>query len=464
MLRWFGPIITLALGYGLYFLHAALPIGTGFAARYLCTAVFEQGEDARTIFEREVAPEHPLFAMTTYEIDATNRAVEAHSILGLGAMKAVHRRGFGCTLLVEQSADGLREQVKGAKALPSAKENLISGLKRAKDARWNHLLETYIAEPSSTSLRNTKAILVSHRGELLAEGYGEGITADTPLLGWSMTKSVLGVLVGATVAQGRTSLNETGFIDKWKNDGDPRKEITVRDLLEMRSGLVFSEVYGPLKDATDMLYGSHSFSQFAADKPLEHRPGEHWKYSSGTSNILSWLVFKRVGVTAAEIRDWMWETLFEPLGMKTAFIETDPSGVFVGSSYMYASGLDWLRMGQFYIGDGTVGDHIILNKDWLSESIKPVATAPLGEYGFQVWLNAGAKDKPENRLYPKLPPEFVFFRGHNDQLVAMLPQDDLVVVRLGATLDDSWDTEQFLLDVLALIQTTPQSEGSESQK
>ena len=87
------------VGYGAYFVLNALPIGTGFAARYLCTAIFEQGEDARTIFNREVAPEHPLFAMATYEIDATQRSVEARSMLGLGAMRAVHRPGFGCTLL-----------------------------------------------------------------------------------------------------------------------------------------------------------------------------------------------------------------------------------------------------------------------------------------------------------------------------------------------------------------------------
>ena len=92
-----GCLLVLGVGYGAYFVLNALPIGTGFAARYLCTAIFEQGEDARTTFDREVAPEHPLFAMTTYEIDATRRSVEARSVLGLGAMRAVHRPGFGCT-------------------------------------------------------------------------------------------------------------------------------------------------------------------------------------------------------------------------------------------------------------------------------------------------------------------------------------------------------------------------------
>ena len=178
-------------------------------------------------------------------------------------------------------------------------------------------------------------------------------------------------------------------------------------------------------------------------------------YSSGTSNILSKIVHDRVGGTMAKTHDWMSETLFQPLGMESAFIETDPSGVFVGSSYMYASAQDWLELGKFFIGDGLVGQQRIVADGWLEAMRTPVKGAPMGEYGFQVWLNAGAPDDPTNRLYPKLSTDFVFFRGHNDQLVAMLPEQDLVVVRLGATLDDTWDTQQFLLDVLSLLETNP---------
>jgi len=461
MLRLIGLILGLGVAYGLYFVHSALPIGTGFAARYLCTAVFEQGEDAKTIFEREVAPEHPLFSMTTYEIDATNREVSAQSVMGLGAMRAAHRPGFGCTLLVDQSPEGLRAQSKDVKHPPSAEANPVSGLRKGVTPRWNQFLETYLREPGLGSLRNSKAILVSHRGQLLAEGYGEGITAGTPLLGWSMTKTVLGILVGALVEQGKASLDESSLFPLWK---DARAGVTLRQLLEMRSGLAFSEVYGPLEDATDMLYGSYSFSDFAMDKELEHAPGTHWSYSSGTSNLLARIVHDRVGASMASTHDWMFETLFQPLGMTSAFIETDPSGVFVGSSYMYASAKDWLTLGQFFSGDGMVGERRIVPEGWLQTSIKPVEGAPLGEYGFQVWLNAGASGNATKRLYPKLDREFVFFRGHNDQLVAMLPREELVVVRLGATLDDSWDTEQFLLDVLSLLEKGPQSEGNESQK
>ena len=100
-----------------------------------------------------------------------------------------------------------------------------------------------------------------------------------------MTKSVLGILVGALVQEGRASLDETGLFEPWRSSGDARADITLRQLLEMRSGLAFSEVYAPLEDATEMLYGSSSFSQFAMNKEIKFPPGSHWKYSSGTSNL-----------------------------------------------------------------------------------------------------------------------------------------------------------------------------------
>ena len=163
-------------------------------------------------------------------------------------------------------------------------------------------------------------------------------------------------------------------------------------------------------------------------------------------------------------RDWIEEKLFRPLDISTAFIEADPSGVFVGSSYMYASARDWLKLGRFVLSDGVVDGTRLVPENWLSTMAIPVTNAPQGKYGFQMWLNAGDATDPSNRLFPKLPREFLFFRGHNDQLVAMLPAEELVVVRLGATLDDSWDTEAFLRDVLALLKSTPQSEGSPSQR
>ena len=136
-----GCLLILGAGYGAYFVLNALPIGTGFAARYLCTAIFEQGEDARTTFEREVAPEHPLFAMTTYEVDATQRLVEARSVMGLGAMRAVHRPGFGCTLLVDTTAEALRTQAQAyRRSIPGA-ANPVTGLRKGADTRWVNFSE-----------------------------------------------------------------------------------------------------------------------------------------------------------------------------------------------------------------------------------------------------------------------------------------------------------------------------------
>lgn len=465
-MRWLIGLVVVVLAGASYFLASALPIGTGFSARYLCTAVFEQGENPDVVFEREVAPEHPLFASTSFEVNPTQRFVEARAIFGLGAARAFHRRGFGCTLLVGQTIESLRTQAQGYVKSAEPRSGVISGLRRGRDARWTDFLERHLEEPSATSLRNSKAILVSHQGDILAEGYADGVSVNTPLLGWSMTKTVLALLVGVLVEEGKLSLTEDDLFEAWRDPGDARRRIRIRDLLEMRSGLSFSEVYGPLEDATDMLYGSFSFSDFAMNKELDHPPGEHWMYSSGTSNILSRLVYERSGASLTANRTWVDEALFKPLGIQHAFIEADPSGVLVGSSYMYASAREWLALGSLILNDGIVGGRRLVPEGWIAKMTQPVPSAPQGKYGFQVWLNAGAPADPADRLFPDLPTELVMFRGHNDQLIAVIPSQDLIAVRLGATLDDSWDTAAFLSEVLELIDSEvsgSQSEGSASQ-
>ena len=466
MARWVLGTFAIVLGAVLYFGFSALPIGTGFAARYVCTALFEQGEDPDIVFRREVAPEHPLFASTTFRVDPNKRLVEAHSLFGLASMQAVHREGFGCTLLVGQSIESLRAQTNGFQLKTPRSQPVVTGLRRGNDARWTEFLDRYLDEPSATSLRNTKAILVAHRGDVLVEGYAEGISMDTPLLGWSMTKSVLALLVGALVQEGRASLTEAALFENWRGADDLRRTISIQDLLEMKSGLAFSEVYGPLEDATDMLYGSFSFSDFAMNKELEHPPGEHWMYSSGTSNILSRLVFERSGGSLVANREWIHKVLFQPLGIHHAFIEADPSGVIVGSSYMYASARDWLALGTLILNDGVIGGQRLVPEGWIESMTKPVKGAPQGKYGFHVWLNSGAPDNPSDRLFPELPTDLILFRGHNEQLVAVSPSQSLVAIRLGATLDDSWQTQAFLADVLELVkqtERTPQSDGKDSQ-
>lgn len=229
---------------------------------------------------------------------------------------------------------------------------------------------------------------------------------------------------------------------------DERKNISLDNLLRMNSGLEFEEVYGPLKDATYMLYSSYSTSDYAMEKKLANPIGKNWYYSSGTTNLLSRLVFDATGKTLDKNQKFLQERLLDKLGMKTAVLEVDSSGVIIGSSYMFASARDWARFGLLYLRDGVFHGERILPVGWVKYSTKLTENTPLGEYGAQIWLNRGNPENSINRKFPKLPADLYYFGGYNKQIVAIIPEKKIVIVRLGVTTDKSWDHEEFLYDIL----------------
>jgi hypothetical protein len=168
-----------------------------------------------------------------------------------------------------------------------------------------------------------------------------------------MTKSVTNALVGILVGQGKLSVDEPAPVPEWSGPDDPRGAITLDQMLRMSSGLEFGEIYeDPRSDVCLMLFSVRDAAAYAADKPLETGPGGKWYYSSGTTNIISRIVRDSVGGTQADYFAFPRRALFDRIGMRSAIIEPDPSGTFVGSSYMYATARDWARFGLLYLQDG----------------------------------------------------------------------------------------------------------------
>ena len=200
-----------------------------------------------------------------------------------------------------------------------------------------------------------RAIVVVQNGRIVAERYGEGFSAETPLLGWSMTKSVTGMIVGTLVKAGKLSLDQKALLEPWKADG--RADVSLADLMAMSSGLEFNEDYGDVTDVTRMLYLEPDMAGFAAAKPLAHPVGETWSYSSGTTVILS-----RIWQDAAgpEALSWPKQALFDTIGMTSAVMEPDARGTFVGSSYLYATARDWARLGLLMLKKGVWNGNEIL--------------------------------------------------------------------------------------------------------
>jgi len=258
--------------------------------------------------------------------------------------------------------------------------------------------------------------------------------------------------VGVLVKKGVLDIHKPAPVAEWQNESDPRRKITLDHLLRMSSGLQFEEVYDPLYDATNMLYGSYDYAAYAAAKPLEAAPDEKWYYSSGTANIVSRIVRESVPQPYSEVMTFARRELFNKIGMTSIVMEKDPSGTFVGSSYAQATARDWARFGLLYLQDGLFNDERILPEGWVAYSTTPTPKAPKGQYGAHFWLNGGVGSEPARRPWPNLPGDVFFAKGFQEQSITVIPSRKVVIVRLGLTVDRSaWNLGAFVEDVLSGI-------------
>lgn len=454
-------IIVIVVSAAGWYLYKALPIGTGHTAKYICSATFLSGRDPQEVFQTDVAPVNILSKIIEASVDWEKKSVTAVA-LGLMQSTAVYRPGCGCTLVVGTDAETIlasedcgpaaaplpedREwpfgRVVGSQALPDGVD-----LPKVKAAVERAFVESGVGKPVQT-----RAVVVVYDGQLLTEKYAPGFDRYTVLPGWSMSKSVTNALVGVLVLQGQLDIHQPATVAEWQTGNDPRKQITLDQLLRMSSGLQFEEVYDPLYDATNMLYGSYDYAAYAAAKPLEVQPDEKWYYSSGTANIVSRIVRQSIPEPYTEVMTFARKELFNKLGMTSIVLEKDPSGTFVGSSYGYATARDWARFGLLYLQDGVFNGERILPEGWVAYSVTPTKKAPQGEYGAHFWLNAGVGSDPATRPWPNLPADTFFAIGYQEQTITVIPSRKVVIVRLGLTVDRSkWNRGAFVEDILTGI-------------
>ena len=274
---------------------------------------------------------------------------------------------------------------------------------------------------------NTRALLVVKDGVLLAEAYGPNINADTPLLGWSMAKSVTAIMLGVLEYQGNVDSKASNLFPEWQ--GDERAEITLEHLLQMSSGLNFDETYAPGSDATHMLFTADSASDVAIASPLWKQPSSYFSYSSGTTNLLSRHISNTLDNDPQAVQNFVQNSLFKPLGMANSEFEMDASGAMVGSSYLYSSGRDWARLGWLMVNEGEINGQRLLSKEWVKRAALPNISDNDKRYGYQFWLNSGGSEL----RWPNLPEDSYAMLGNRKQSVVMIPSEQLVIVRLGWT-------------------------------
>ena len=457
-------LVLLLVGAGWY-LSETLPISSGHTAKTICSNVFISGRDAETVFKEDIAPLHFLFAITDFKVDPNAKTVIADAF-GFARLRAIYRDGCGCTILRGIAEDEFRQQKIGyippPRYLPEQRSKLpwpagdhgpVVSLPSGIDAvKLDEAIDAAFAEPNSQNPRKTRAVVIVYDGKLIAERYAPGFTLNTPQLGWSMSKSVTNALVGFLVKEGKLQLNSAAPVPEWQQADDPRQNITLDQLMRMSAGLEFDEAYAPFSDAVYMFYDSHDFAAYAALKPLEVEPDTKWNYSSGTANIITRIVRTAIETEHGNYYEYLYRNLFHKIGMLSLVMEPDPSGTFVGSSYMFATPRDWARFGLLYLQDGIWNGERILPEGWVKYTTTPTSQAPKGEYGALFWLNAGASENPSDRLLPSVPRDVYYARGFQEQRLFIVPSRKLVLVRFGATSDKSaWSDDAFVADVIGAL-------------
>jgi len=450
-------LIATGLGFGAYLLSRLAPIGAAYAAKTLCSGVFVSGRmPADVIREDIVADSHPLLGLIHPSVNPAGQLASA-TFLGMMRREAHYRPGLGCTIVIGELAP-LSVEVPSAGVLSAPGSQSDPGSELSKSARAPSVdreklraaVDWAYSEPDPLKLRRTRALIVMHDGRIVAERYAPGFSSATPMLGWSMTKTVTAVLLGVLVQQGKLALDQKALVPQWRDGGDPRAAITLDHLLRMTSGLRFTEDHGdPLEDVALMLFARADSASYAVDKPLEVPPGARWKYSSGTSNILSRVMRQAVGGSELDYVAFPRRALFDRIGIRSATIEPDSSGTLVTSSFMYATARDWARLGQLLLQGGVWRGKRVLPDGWVKYMATVTPQSTRKDFGAHLWVKVPPPFDSTANPRPQAPSDAFHAVGHEGQFVSVIPSRGLVVVRLGLSRGiHVWDHDAFLARVL----------------
>lgn len=426
----YGLIGLLAVGLAVG-LSIGLPyvaIATAYAAKTTCSGVFVSKRSLESV-------RADLYAVdfVSVSVDDANRRVTS-SLYGLMPATAKYRPRMGCTLL-SQSSEAELSALPVAPAM-TALSNLELRAQPISPA-LSAALEASFAD--ETGKLNTRAIVILKDGQLIAERYAAGVDSRMPLLGWSMTKSVTNAMIGLMVQDKKLSLTQPAPLEEWQNDA--RREITIDALLRMSSGLKFVEDYGSPSDATRMLFGSKNAASVAIAAPTAAKPNEVWSYSSGTTNILQQIIRNQFAQHSDYIA-YPYQRLFQKLGMTSAILESDASGVFIGSSFMYATARDWAKFGQLYLQNGVWQGQRLLPEGWVRYSSTPTPKSD-GTYAAQFWIERNDQSFPQDAFMAE---------GFEGQNVTIIPSKQLVIVRLGLSRSGAFDDIAFVKRIVKALE------------
>lgn len=415
-------------------------------AKLICSGVFVSGRTVDDVVTNDLPvdawPERFTFDETTID---TDRKRERVTLTYAGVSRtAVHTPGFGCTIL-PPGCDRLHFTPPAPPpALPPDPRDWPQGDGGEADtdvgdrATIEAALDLAFDDNRWPEPPRTRAVVAVHGGRIVAERYAPGFHRDMPLINWSMGKSLTAALVGILVGEGTLALDEPAPVAEWQEPGDPRREITVRHLLQMRSGLEYRRFeitdpafYTPENHHLCIYFGAIDVFAQAIARPLEFPPGTYGRYRNCDPLTLGALVRRSVEARGEEYLTFPRRALFDRIGMRRQILEPDPWGNFIMTGFEYGTARDWARFGLLHLRDGDWFGERVLPAGWAAVVSEPSPAAgelAPGEYGGLFWLNRGGR-------LPHVPSDAYWAAGAWGQVTTIIPSRDAVIVRLGHAAD-----------------------------
>ena len=406
-----------------------------------CSCTYVSDKSTKQILETDLNFFPIKYA--TISIDTLRKTVRS-SFFGLGESTAVFKDGLGCMLL--KGNDNHQVEFKTGKPTlrwndpninyPFGRKEPVLNLNKTTE-RVQNIVNAYFDKPGEF-LQKTTAIVVMQGDSLIYENYASGISKSTPLIGWSMTKSITNALVGILIKQNRISLNTKFKETDWSDS------ISLHQLLQMNSGIKWEEDYSEVSDVTRMLYNSEKSSTIFQTNSSEFEPGTYWEYNSGTTNYISSII-QSLFDQPVQYHAFPYLELFNKIDAPSFTIECDESGQSIMSSYGYATARDWAKLGLLYLRNGKWEEEQIFPEGWVEYSTEPNRISENLKYGAHIWLNTN------HNYFPDAPDDVYFFSGFQGQVVCIVPSLDAVIVRLGNGKNESFNMNDLISEICKVL-------------
>jgi len=288
----------------------------------------------------------------------------------------------------------------------------------------NQNIDTTILAELQSEINNNQygelhSLLVVRNGKLVFEEYYNDFTQDDLHPLYSVTKTFTSALIGIAIDQGLINSVDDYLLDYFPEYYNPTYEDSLKQTIQIKHLLTMTGGFAN----EDGIYESDDYLEFMLNLPMASTPGKVWKYSGGTTMLLSGLIQNATGLSA---EDFAATNLFNPLNITDWYWNTGPNNLTGAAGGLNLRPFDMAQFGQLYLQEGLWNGNQIISKEWINESSQVYVPSSSGDrsYGYHLYQYVDASGIVEvldkNDIY--------FASGAKVQKIYVIPHLDCVVV------------------------------------